>query len=108
MKLARGLVSSGKPFAQIDFSQDPEAGLPTPYRLHGDSCVFEIDIDPEETREKFWAASYWEISEAAIDIFSHCVADPPHLTGLGGMRKVGRDNVLDISVYGSGHLTNNA
>lgn len=108
MKLARGLVSGGKPYAQIDFSRDPEVGMPTPYRLYGDSCVFEIDIDPEETRERYWAASFWEISEAAIDIFSHCVADPPHLTGLGGTTKVGRDKVLDMSVYGNGNLKSNA
>lgn len=100
MQLAQRLVSSGKPKAQIDFSRDPGAGIPTPYRLYGGSCVFEIDIDPEQTREKSWAASFWEISTAAMDIFTQCVAERPHLIGLGGITKVGRDQVLDISVYG--------
>lgn len=108
MKLAQGLISSGKPHAQIDFSGDPGAGLPTPYRLHGDSCTFEIDLDPEETREKSWAASFWEISEAAATILNHCVADKPFFTGLGGTTKVGRDKVLDLDVYGNGALKSNA
>ena len=59
--------------------------------------MFEIDIDPEQDREKSWAASYWEIGMAAIDILPPCVVAPPHL---GGLTKVGRDLILDLLVYG--------
>ena len=97
MNLARSLVSGGKPYAQIDFSRDPELGFKTPYRLYGGSCVFEIDIDPEDDREKSWAASFWEIGMAAIEILPPCVVQRPHL---GGLTKVGRDHVLDMLVYG--------
>ena len=97
MLLARRLVSSGKPYAQMDFSRDPEMGFKTPYRLYGGTCVFEVDIDPEQTREKSWAASYHEIGIAAIEILAPCVVQPPHL---GGVTKVGRDLVLDFRLYG--------
>ena len=97
MNLARRLVSVGKPYAQIDFSRDPEFGFGTPYRLYGGSCIFEIDIDPEHYREKSWAASFYEIGMAATEILPPCVVDRPHL---GGLTKVGRDHVLDMRVYG--------
>ena len=98
LNLARSLVSGGKPYAQIDFSRDPEVGFETPYRIHSGSCVFEIDIDPQYYREKSWAASFYEIGIAAIDILPPCVVQPPHL---GGLTKVGRDHVLDMLVYGA-------
>ena len=59
--------------------------------------MFEIDIDPEHDREKSWAASYYEIGMAAIEILPPCVVNEPHL---GGLTKVGRDHVLDMRVYG--------
>ena len=98
MLLARRIVQGGKPESQIDFSRDEEVGLKVPYRLYGGTCVFEINIDPQEAREKSWAASYYEISLAAIEIFPPCVVRPPHL---GGLTKVGRDQVLDLYVYGN-------
>ena len=59
--------------------------------------MFEIDIDPEQTREKSWAASYWEIANTAVDIIVPCISPEPHL---GGITKVGRDHVLDLNVFG--------
>ena len=59
--------------------------------------MFEVDIDPEQTREKSWAASFYEIGLAATEILPPCVVQPPHL---GGITKVGRDQVLDVRVYG--------
>ena len=97
MNLARRLVSTGKPHAQVDFSRDAQVGLQTPWRVYEGFCTFEIYIDPEESREKSWAASFYEIGMAAIDIMAPCVAPKPHL---GGTTKVGRDQVLDLKVYG--------
>ena len=88
---------TGKPHAQIDFSRDDQVGVEVPYRLVHRTCVFEVDIDPEQTREEYWAASMWEIANAAIEILPPCVVQPPHL---GGLTKVGRDNVLDFKLYG--------
>ena len=98
MNLARRLVATGKPHAQVDFSRDKELGLKTPWRVYGGFCVFEVYIDPENVREKSWAASFYEIGLAAIEIMTHCVVPEPHL---GGITKVGRDHVLDLKVYGN-------
>ena len=102
MHLARNIVMSGKPYAQVDFSQNPKYGVKTPHRVISGSCVFEVDIDPKDLKpeqrdEKSWAASFYEISEAAIGIFGPCVIREPHM---GGFTKVGRDQVLDLHVKG--------
>ena len=97
MNLALRLVRTGKPHAQMDFSRDDQLGIQTPWRVHENFCTFEIYIDPEESRERFWAASMYEIGMAAIEIMDPCVVPEPHL---GGITKVGRDQVLDLKVYG--------
>lgn len=97
MNLALRIVQTGKPHAAVDFSRNKRFGIEVPHRLVHGTCVFEVDIREEKTREDSWAASYWEIGNAAIDIFCICVNKPPHL---GGLTKVGRDQVLDLKVYG--------
>ena len=86
------------------FSREPKHGLKTPYQLFAGSCVFEVDIDPEQERmrewmgNKWWATSWNEILETTVSMLDCCVVWPPHL---GGETHIGFYRVLELRVYGA-------